>query len=436
MNKAYSFLLNSKLFKNDDYVVVAVSGGPDSMALLHLLQKVREKIYINIVCAHVNHNKRSESEDEKVFVENYCKDNDIYFEYMKIEEYGDGNFHNAAREIRYNFFKDVMKKYNSNILFTAHHGDDLIETVLMRIVRGSTLKGYAGFSKVTDLGTYKIVRPLIFHTKDEILEYNNLNKISYVLDSSNDKDDYTRNRYRHVVLPFLKNEDANVHEKFLNFSELLTEYDNYFDVNVDAYYKDNVLSISMFLNEDDLSQRKIIEYILKEVYNDDLSLINSSHVNLIIELIKGNKPNVTLKLPNDIEVIKEYDALSFKNSSISFDYNMPIDKVTLLPNGKALYLEDEEKSDGNDICRLDSSEIVWPLYVRSRKDGDKIFAKGLNGSKKVKDIFIDKKIPMSDRKLWPIVVDSDENIVWIPGLKKSKYNKSKGEKCDIIIRYR
>lgn len=436
MKKAYDFLFDNNLLNNSDYVVVAVSGGPDSMALLHLLQRVREKISINIVCAHVNHNMRRESEDEKVFVEEYCKNNNIYFEYMKIEEYGNGNFHNEARDIRYNFFKDVMKKYNSSILFTAHHGDDLIETILMRIVRGSTLKGYAGFSKITDCGSYKIVRPLIFYTKDEILEYNKLNNLSYVIDSSNNKDDYTRNRYRHVVLPFLKNEDANVHEKFLSFSELLSEYDAYFDVNVDAYYKDGTLSIPLFLNEDELSQKKILEYILKEVYNDDLSLINSSHVELIIELIKGNKPNAVVKLPHGIEVVKEYDVLSFKDISISYDYNIPVEEVTLLPNGRALYFESEEVSDGNDVCRLNSSDIVLPLHVRNRKDGDKICVKGLNGSKKVKDIFIDKKIPMSERNLWPIVVDGNENIVWIPGIKKSKYNKSKDEKCDIIIKYR
>ena len=257
MEKAYNFLLNDCSFKKDDYVVVAVSGGPDSMTLLNLLERVRLIIPINIVCAHVNHNKRVESESEKDFVEDYCKNHNIYFEYMKIEEYGDGNFHNTAREIRYDFFKRVMIKYGSRVLMTAHHGDDLIETILMRIVRGSTLKGYAGFSCISDMGGYRIIRPLIFHTKDEILEYTKLNNLSYVIDSSNNEDDYTRNRYRHTVLPFLKSEEENVHDKFLKFSELLLEYEKHFDVDMSKYYSNKTLNIPLFLIADELSQKRI-----------------------------------------------------------------------------------------------------------------------------------------------------------------------------------
>lgn len=435
MDKAYNFLLNECFIKKDDYVVAAVSGGPDSMALLHLLERVRDVIGINIVCAHVNHNKRSESEDEKVFVENYCNSHNIYFEYMKIEEYGEGNFHNTAREIRYDFFKKVMNKYNSTILLTAHHGDDLIETILMRIVRGSTLKGYAGFSKITDLGSYKIIRPLIFHTKDEIIKYNELNNLSYVTDSSNNEDDYTRNRYRHVVLPFLKSEDENVHEKFLNFSELLMEFDKHFDIDINKYYNSNYLNIPLFKMADELSQSRIISYILKDVYKDDISLITNTHIELIIELINNNKPNVELSLPNNIIADKEYDKLSFREMLIDYDYNIMLERVTLLPNGKYLYMKEEDDDNSNYICRLSSDEVKLPLYVRNRKDGDKIEVMNLSGSKKVKDIFIDEKIPMSERMLWPLVVDSNNNIVWIPGIKKSKYNKSKDEKCDIIIKY-
>ena len=435
MEKAYNFLLNDCSFKNNEYVVVAVSGGPDSMALLNILEKVRSSININIVCAHVNHNKRIESEDEKVFVENYCNTHNIYFEYMKIEEYGEGNFHNTAREIRYDFFKKVMNKYNSNVLLTAHHGDDLIETILMRIVRGSTLKGYAGFSKITDLGSYKIIRPLIFHTKDEILKYNELNNLSYVTDNSNNEDDYTRNRYRHVVLPFLKSEDENVHEKFLKFSEMLIDYDKHFDIDMDKYYSNKTLNIPLFLMADKLSQKRIISYILKDIYNDDVSLITNTHIDLIIALINNSKPNIELSLPNNIIVDKEYDKLSFREMLINYDYNILVEKVTLLPNGKYLYMEDADDDNSNYVCRLSSCEIKLPLYVRSRKDGDKMDVMNMSGSKKIKDIFIDKKIPMSERNLWPIVVDSDDNIVWIPGIKKSKYNKSKDEKCDIIIKY-
>ena len=160
MDKVYNFLLNEIGITYGDTVVVGVSGGPDSMALLHLLSQLKLEIDIYIVCAHVNHNVREESESEKLFIEKYCDNNQIIFESMKIEEYGDDNFHNEARTKRYTYFDSIVKKYDAKYLITAHHGDDLMETILMRIVRGSTFKGYAGFSKILDMGSYKILRPL------------------------------------------------------------------------------------------------------------------------------------------------------------------------------------------------------------------------------------------------------------------------------------
>ena len=170
MEQAYQFLMESVNFKYGDTVVAAISGGPDSMTLLHLLSRVKDAFDLTIVCAHVNHNMRKESNEEAIF-------NGILFEYMKIEDYGDDNFHNEARTKRYHYFEEIVKKYHSRFLFTAHHGDDLIETILMRIVRGSTLRGYSGFSYLVEMGDYTILRPLIGVTKEEILEYNKKYKI-------------------------------------------------------------------------------------------------------------------------------------------------------------------------------------------------------------------------------------------------------------------
>ena len=229
MKKVYEFIKEELKVTPNDSVIIGVSGGADSMTLLHILLKVREATHFNIVCAHVNHGMRKESDDEKVMVEQFCKINNVGFEYMKIEEYSDDNFHNEARTIRYGFFESLLKKYNSKYLLTAHHGDDLIETVLMRLVRGSTLKGYAGFSKMKCEKEYYVLRPLIYVTKDQILEYAKTNKIQYAVDKSNDKDTYTRNRYRKYVIPFLKEEESAVHEKVLKYSETLHEYSNFID---------------------------------------------------------------------------------------------------------------------------------------------------------------------------------------------------------------
>jgi tRNA(Ile)-lysidine synthase len=440
MEKAYDFLLNQIGLKYGDTVVVGVSGGPDSMALLHLMSQIKKEIDIFIVCAHVNHNVRKESDKEKIFIEKYCDNNQIIFESMKIEDYGDDNFHNEARTKRYNYFGNIVKRFGAKYLLTAHHADDLMETILMRIARGSTLRGYSGFSKVLDMGSYMILRPLISITKKDILEYNKNNKIEYVEDSSNKKDKYTRNRYRKYVLPFLKEEDKNIHEKFIKFSNTLIEYNNFIDKQmknvIKDVYKQNILNLEKFMTHDKLIRMKIIYYMLEQVYQDDLMLIYDSHADLISNLIESKKPNAYIYLPNNIKVVKSYQNLSFIKEELEYaDYEIEILNYVNLPNGRNIEVLGKEELTTNDVCRLNSKDIHLPLYVRSRKIGDKMEVKGLLGKKKLKDIFIDSKIPAFDRDMWPVVVDSENNVVWLPGLKKSKFDKEKNESYDIILKY-
>ena len=440
MDKVIDFLVNEVKLKEGDTIVLGNSGGPDSMCLLTILLRLREKYHLNIVSAHVNHNVRSESAAEKEFLMNYCKDNNVGFEAMTIERYGDDNFHNQARKIRYNFFNDVVKKYDANYLMTAHHGDDLLETILMRMVRGSTLKGYSGFEKILDNGTFKTVRPLVFITKDEALKFDEENNIPYVIDKSNFKGKYTRNRYRMNILPFLKEEDPKVHEKFLKFSETLNEYDNFINNEIKRtigrVYKNNKIDVAKYRELDPLIQKKIIYVILEEIYKEDLMVINDRHVKLIMDLLNSKRANSKICLPHNVQVIKSYDEVLFtKEVKETISYEVELIKYALLPNGHKIEVVDDEESNNNDVCRIDSSEVSFPLYVRTRKLGDKMFLKKIDGYKKVKDIFIDCKIPTKDRDKWPIVVDSKDKIIWIPGVKKSKFTKLKNEKYDIILKY-
>ncbi len=440
MDKVIDFLVNEVKLKDGDTIVLGNSGGPDSMCLLTILLRLREKYHLSIVSAHVNHNVRSESAAEKEFLMNYCKDNNVGFEAMTIERYGDDNFHNQARKIRYNFFNDVVKKYDANYLMTAHHGDDLVETILMRMVRGSTLKGYSGFEKILDNGTFKTVRPLVFITKDEALKFDEENNIPYVIDKSNFKGKYTRNRYRMNILPFLKEEDPKVHEKFLKFSETLNEYDNFINNEIKRtigrVYKNNKIDVAKYRELDPLIQKKIIYVILEEIYKEDLMVINDRHVKLIMDLLNSKRANSKICLPHNVQVIKSYDEVLFtKEVKETISYEVELIKYALLPNGHKIEVVDDEESNNNDVCRIDSSEVSFPLYVRTRKLGDKMFLKKIDGYKKVKDIFIDCKIPTKDRDKWPIVVDSKDKIIWIPGVKKSKFTKLKNEKYDIILKY-
>ena len=438
MKKVKKYL--SDILNKDDVVVLGCSGGPDSMALLDLLIEFRKKLNISIVCAHVNHKLRAESDDEMVWLEQFCLKHKIIFEKMIINNYGDDNFHNEARNIRYNFFEELVYKYNAKYLMTAHHGDDLVETILMRIVRGSTLGGYAGFSKLVKKKDYSIVRPLVYVTKDEILSYDKKNNIEYAVDKSNFSDKYTRNRYRKMVLPFLKEEEPNVHLKFLKYSEMLFECERFLDGESSKSYKklynENYIDIDKFKMLDFIIQNKIINNLLEEYYEDDLILISDVHTDLIKSLIYSNRSNSVIYLPNAVKVVKSYNKLYFERETDQIDsYEIELLDYANLPNGKNIKAIEDADSNSNFYCRLNSSDVVLPLHVRTRRDGDRMKVKGLNGSKKVKDIFIDEKVPISQRDLWPVVVDSEDKIVWLPGLKKSKFDVSKNKKCDIILRY-
>ncbi len=435
MKKEVITKLKSYLFEND-IIIIGCSGGPDSMFLLDLL-RINFKA-LKIVCANVDHNLRPASKAESAFVKEYCQQFNIIYEGLLIK---DGPKYNEAelRKKRYKFFKQLKEKYQAKYILTAHHGDDLIETILMRIVRGSNLKGYAGFKYLTEEDNLVIIKPLLGITKEEIISSLQKDNIPYVEDSSNYEDDYTRNRYRHYVLPFLKKEDPKVHQKFINFSNELLKYSNYIDNIVNQKMKTikqtNKYNIVKLKKLDDLIQAKIIEKIMADIYKDNLNLVNSTHVDLIKKMINNKNANDSIFLPNKIEAVKEYDNLIFTKNKVGKSYQMILEEETMLPNGKTLRVVSSSSLTNNYCTRLNNKEIKLPLLVRSKKNGDFISIKNMNGHKKIKDIFIDAKVPLRERKDWPLVIDSNGQIVWLPGLKKTHFDKSKSEKYDIIIEY-
>ena len=428
------------LLKDNDTIVIGLSGGPDSMCLLDIIKSLNKNI--KIVCAHINHNIRKESFEEQKFIEDYCQKNELIFETTTFDKKSEEQDYNELelREKRYNYFETIIKKYNAKYLFTAHHGDDLVETILMRISRGSNLKGYTGFQVETKKKNYKVIKPLIFLTKEDINTYNKERNIPYVLDKTNDEDNYTRNRYRHNVLPFLKGENQNIHLKYLKFSrELLTYYeyvDKVVNKEIDKRFEKNTLDIEGFSRLDKLIQTKIIEYILDTNYIDNLYLVSDKHVNLILNIIDNPKPNLEINLPDNLHITKSYNILKItRNKKSNEEYNIPIIEETLLPNGKTIKIVKQTESNSNFYIRLNSKELTLPLYVRTRKEGDKMIVKNMDSPKKVKDIFINSKLSKEERDTQPIVVDKEGNIIWLPGIKKSKFDKAKNENYDIILWY-
>jgi len=428
----------NNLLQNNDTIVVATSGGPDSMALLNLLCEIKLEKKINIIVAHVNHNVRTESVDEEILVKKYCENKNIIFESMIIEETIEKNFEMEARKIRYEFFNKLIEKYNAKYLFTAHHGDDLVETILMRLNRGSILKGYKGIETEVKKKDYVLVRPLLSVTKKDILEYVDDNKIPYALDYTNEEDEHTRNRYRHHVLPFLKEENKDIHLKYKEFSEELKMYDDfvekYINDNCKHIYKNNEIDIIEFNKEDNLIKTKLIEKMLNNVFDGYLEIINKKHVNSILELITNNKSNTKINLPDGYIGLVQYNKFKIIKDSELKDIDMVLDSNLEIDNHKFIFdIKDDKKS--NYIIRLDSNEIKLPLRIRRRKDGDRIQIKNFGNSKKISDILTDEKIDYVKRKEIFIVTDSENNILWVPGIKKSKFDKDFNEKYDIIVKY-
>ena len=185
-------------------------------------------------------------------------------------------------------------------------------------------------------------------------------------------------------------------------------------------------------------QTKVIEFILDDKYPDNLYLVSDVHVENILNLIKSNKPNLSINLPDNLIITKSYDKLIVsKNNIQSVDYDLEItDKITKLPNNHEIIMLDETEETSNYYIKLDSKELSLPLHIRSKKDGDRMIIKNMNGYKKLKDIYIDSKIPLQERNTRPILVDSKGNILWLPGIKKSKFAKANGENYDIILWYK
>lgn len=437
MNYVHEFIENLDI--KNEYIVAAISGGPDSMFLLDILIKLRDKMNYKIVCAHVHHNLRKESDLEAVKVEKFCKEKDIIFEFKKIEGYPNNKFNeDIARKIRYEFFDSVVSKYGANVLFTAHHGDDLVETVLMRLTRGSSLKGYAGISQISIDRGYKIARPLLYLTKKDIEENLENSDIDYSIDLSNTSDKYTRNRYRKYILPRLKEENENVHLKFLDYSEKLLMSNEYLTNQSLKYYskvvEDNFINVIEFQKLEKIIQVYVLEHYLNNVYKENIGAITNTHKNIIMDALNNSK-NISIDLPNSKTGIIEYNKFNLIDKKNNKEYDIEFTDKVKLYNEKEIITDNSTKLTTNFVIHLYSNDIKLPFHVRNWRIGDRMKVKNMSGSKKVSDILTNSKIPKDIRRLYPVVTDSTGEIIWIPGVKKSHLDRKKEGKYDIILKY-
>ncbi len=424
-------------------VVAAVSGGPDSMALLHLLKEMAETEPMRIVAAHANHQFRgAESDAEAELVRRAAEQWGVVFETASlgmpeyIEETG-LNAQSASRERRYAFLREVAGKHGSSCLLTAHHADDQAETVLMRILRGTGVGGLAGISYRRREDRLELIRPLLRITKCELLEYCKRNGVQYAVDSSNAERYYFRNAVRLDVMPELERYNPRLKDSLARLAELAAADDEYMEEQTVRVFREAAtprgngfrLERRRFRGLHVALQRRLIKLILNCSANPR-QMLDFRQVEEIVEALSRDRPSsLRLDIGDGWVLNREYDEAYIgpePQETDSFAY--PADErtagVTIPETGGRIRFErlkgavHAAPGNRNEAC-FDAEALSYPLKVRSRMPGDTLQPYGLNGTKKVQDMFVDAKVPRSRRDKLPLLANGDGRILWIPGLRRS-----------------
>ncbi|GFZ34187.1 tRNA(Ile)-lysidine synthase [Clostridium zeae] len=452
-DKVINFIREHHMIKKGDKVLVALSGGPDSVCLLHVLYMMRHELGISLGAAHINHLLRGDdSFEDESYVEKMCDNLGIpcFIKRVDVEIMAKDksiSSEMAGREARYGFFSEVIKEKGFNKVAIAHNANDQAETILMRVMRGTGIDGLVGIKPVRD---EIYIRPILCVTREEIEDYCESNNLNPRIDRTNLESIYSRNKVRLEMIPFIKNNfNKDIVESLNRLASLANIDSEYIDKSSEDMYfkfcKEKVGTIiinkeAFYIHEALLTRliRKSIFYVSGATYNFEMK-----HIYDIILLQKG-KTGKNINLPNNIvaensygDIIisirkfEEYKSIEFIVSKQEIDEK----KVENLRLNGLMYdvvlqvKQNDTKIDLNSsdlIKYFDYDKIKQKIIIRNRKNGDKIKPLGMTGTKKIKDIFIDNKVPNSLRDEIPLVC-FDNNISWIVGLKISdlfKVNKN------------
>ncbi len=435
------------LIGEGETVVAAVSGGPDSVALLHVLYRLREQFGFKLVAAHLNHGFRgAEAEADAVFVEEFARRLNLasYIETRNVPEYGARmglSAQVAAREIRYSFLSEVALRTGAAKVALGHHADDQAETILLHLLRGAGPGGLAGMQPIRDKF---YIRPLLNVKRRDIEAYCSRHNLAVRQDSSNLKCKYLRNRIRLELIPTLeKNYNPNLTDALNRLGRICREEDEYLEKQSDAVFY-RVISgsngHSVTLDRDKLLDqpaallRRVIRRAWFEICgsNDELGF---GHIEQIMEIIKGGGGYQQVDLPKGVTCKKNYGLLEFtldgEEKEVPFyQHHLKVPGITAVPEAGlsigARILPAAEAGDpaslGPDEVLLDYDCLSMPLVARRRMEGDRFTPLGLEGSMKLKKFFIDHKVPRHLRNHLPLVV-SGSDIVWVTGMRPGHRSK-------------
>ena len=419
------------LFHAKEKVLVAVSGGPDSVALLHLLYQNRKELRIFPHVVHLHHGIRGAAADRDAKYVEQLADHFSYPIAIKrvnvpvLAEKGKKNLEEAAREARYDFFAEVGRRMGIGKVVTAHTADDPAETFLMRLIRGAGARGLAAMQPKIKLGSMTIVRPFLSAWRFEVEDYCREQELKPHIDRTNFLMQYLRNRLRHELLPKLAKINPQVKEALVQSAELAYEDERYFTRVIDQLWaKGNILRIED-LNKQEFSvlSRLLLKGIAAAKGN--LREINFGHILAIIGKLDDSEP-WELHLPGGLFVLSDSKNLSFTKKKQKpvpqkkFRYELKVPGVTVVPEVgkkiKTFTVKAGIKYDYPDssVAYLDKAQLGQKLFIRNWREGDTFQPLGMSGSKKLSDFFIDQKVPRAERSRVLILTDN-KKIVWVAG---------------------
>jgi len=406
--------------------VVSVSTGVDSMVLLDLVKQIHDKI----VVVHFNHQKREASSIEAEYIHDYCEKNDIPLSYFVLN-IPEGNFQDEAHTLRKKHLEMVAKTHHTPYILTAHHANDLAETVLMRLSRGSNLLGYAGLQPVLKQGDYIYLKPLLSFSKDQILDYAKNHQIRFFEDVSNHDQVYTRNRYRKQIVPQLLDENPQFLSKVNQFSNHLYEAFSYIRKQSKKYLDDhqNHIQLSTFFLEDIVIQKDIIASLLESHQIE----FNQLKIDGILTFLTHSGPNQSFQLSDTLVLQRIYQKVTIEELAINKPFNQVLDLEAfnvLETMGFVTFLDAPSNSSFYEI-KLCYNKLALPLVARQRQPGDVL--EFPYGKKKLKDYYIDHKIPMHIRDRDIIIADQTGRILSVLG---RYYNTSTDLDSVIKLRYK
>jgi tRNA(Ile)-lysidine synthase len=425
-----------------DRILVAVSGGPDSVALLHVLHELRRDFDLHLEVAHLQHGIRGEAgKEDASFVRQLAASLNLTFHLKEVDlprmklAAGKGNLEELARRARYRFFSELAAERNLQKIATAHTSDDQAETVFMWFLRGAGLKGLGGMAPLArtpgDTGR-ALIRPFLEVSKADILEYLEDRRLDFRVDSTNQDPALLRNWLRLDLLPKIHRRlDIQVSRRLGQQAEIFRDEDDLLDrLARDCFAAMRAagsLDRVAFLAQPRALQRRVLRLWIEQA-RGHLRGLESVHIEDSLRLIAGEAPQGRVAVPGGWELVREYDRLKIEKQfrrrhPLCYDYPLEIGIVLSISEaGLELCSERIIVPDGlpKDLMEavFDSTALVGALSVRNFRRGDRFRPLGMKGRKKIKDLFIEKRVPLSMRARWPLLVAGDE-IVWIPGYGRS-----------------